>query len=64
MRVSLNFARSQLGYQYVVHELHHDVKSAEYDGMVCQHNIVLLVLLSFLFRHLGLTWLFITSTLS
>ena len=34
VRMSLNLARSQLDYSYVVHELQHDVSTAAYDGMV------------------------------
>ena len=35
LRVALNLSRSQLGFNYIVHELHHDVKPGEIDGMVC-----------------------------
>ena len=34
MRVALNFARSQLDYNYVVHELVCDIHPGDYDGKV------------------------------
>ena len=34
VRVALNIARSQICYQYSVHELCHDVDPADYDGLV------------------------------
>lgn len=34
IRTNLNLARSQLQFQYVVHELDHDIKPGDYDGMV------------------------------
>ena len=34
LRVALNLSRAQLGFNYIVHELHHDVKPGEIDGMV------------------------------
>lgn len=39
VRVSLNIARSQLCYPYVVHELCHDVNPADYDGMVSGYEL-------------------------
>ena len=35
LRTNLNLARSQLQFKYVVHELHHDIKPGDFDGMVC-----------------------------
>ena len=34
LRVALNLSRSQLGFCYIVHELHHEAKPGEIDGMV------------------------------
>ena len=34
VRVALNFARSQLDYSYVVHELVCDIHPGDYDGKV------------------------------
>lgn len=34
LRVAFNLSRSQLGYQYVVHELHHDTLPSDIDGLV------------------------------
>jgi len=34
LRVALSLSRAQLGFNYIVHELHHDVKPGEIDGMV------------------------------
>ena len=39
VRVALNIARSQICYEYSVHELCHDINPADYDGLVSSPHL-------------------------